>query len=70
MIRTLWVLVAASLVGDIVTTFVGLQLGLAESNPVAREVIYGYGVAGMIGLKALAVGVALAATSAGDWRRR
>ncbi|RQG90023.1 hypothetical protein EA462_08435 [Natrarchaeobius halalkaliphilus] len=57
--RLLWVFVALSLVGDIVTTFVGLHLGLAESNPVARGAIEGYGLVGMIVLKGLAVGVAL-----------
>lgn len=56
---TLWVLVALSLVGDIVTTFVGLQFGLAESNPIARGAIDGYGLAGMVALKAGAVGVGL-----------
>ncbi|RQG97310.1 DUF5658 family protein [Natrarchaeobius chitinivorans] len=58
--RLLWVLVAVSLVGDVVTTFVGLHLGLAESNPIARSAIEGYGLAGMLVLKGLAVGIALA----------
>ncbi len=58
--RALWVLVALSLVGDIVTTFAGLHLGLAESNPIARSAIDGYGLAGMIALKAFAIGVGLA----------
>ncbi|WP_293032521.1 DUF5658 family protein [Natronococcus sp.] len=58
--RALWVLVVLSLVGDVVTTFVGLQLGLAESNPIARNVIYSHGLAGMLALKAVAVGVGLA----------
>ncbi len=58
--RGFWVLVVLSLIGDIVTTFVGLHLGLAESNPVARSAIDGYGLLGMVGLKAFAVGVALA----------
>ncbi|AXR81096.1 DUF5658 family protein [Natrarchaeobaculum sulfurireducens] len=58
--RALWVLVALSLVGDVVTTFVGLHLGLAESNPIARSAIDGYGLAGMLALKTLAVGVGLA----------
>lgn len=58
--RLLWALVALSLVADVVTTFVGLRLGLAESNPAARSAIEGYGVIGMLGLKAFAVGVALA----------
>ena len=55
----LWVVVAASLVGDVVTTFVGLHLGLAESNPIARSAIEGWGLLGMLALKAFAVGVAL-----------
>ncbi|WP_254862053.1 DUF5658 family protein [Halovivax gelatinilyticus] len=57
--RVLWGLVGLSLVGDIVTTFVGLQMGLAESNPIARSAIDGWGVIGMIALKAGAVAVAL-----------
>ncbi|ELY43168.1 MULTISPECIES: DUF5658 family protein [Natronorubrum] len=57
--RLLWVLVALSLVGDIVTTFVGLHLGLAESNPVARSAIEGYGLAGMLALKGIAVAIGL-----------
>ncbi|NGM67408.1 hypothetical protein G6M89_00040 [Natronolimnobius sp. AArcel1] len=57
--RALWVLVAISLVGDVVTTFVGLHLGLAESNPIARGAIEGYGLAGMLVLKAFAIGVGL-----------
>ncbi|MFP8953201.1 DUF5658 family protein [Natrialbaceae archaeon A-arb3/5] len=57
--RLLWGLVALSLVGDIVTTFVGLHIGLAESNPIARGAIDGYGLVGMLALKGFAVGVAL-----------
>ncbi|USZ73357.1 DUF5658 family protein [Natronosalvus halobius] len=56
----LWLVVAVSLVGDVVTTFVGLQLGLAESNPVARGVIDNWGLLGMLALKAGAVAIALA----------
>lgn len=58
--RVLWWLVGISLVGDMVTTFVGLHVGLAESNPIARSAIDGWGVLGMLGLKVGAVGVALA----------
>ncbi|WP_049923092.1 DUF5658 family protein [Halopiger djelfimassiliensis] len=54
-----WALVGVSLVADIVTTVVGLRLGLAESNPVARGALEGYGLAGMIALKAVAVGIGL-----------
>ena len=57
--RALWVVVGISLVGDIVTTFVGLHLGLAESNPVARGAIESWGVFGMVALKGFAVGIAL-----------
>ncbi len=56
---TLWIVVAVALVGDVVTTFVGLHLGLAESNPIARAAINGWGLVGMLVLKAFAVGVAL-----------
>lgn len=57
--RLLWALVAVSLVADVVTTFAGLHLGLSESNPAARGAIEGYGVFGMLALKAFAVGVGL-----------
>lgn len=57
--RALWIFVGLSLVGDVATTFVGLQLGLAESNPVARGAIEGYGLAGMVALKGVAIGVGL-----------
>lgn len=55
----LWGAVALVLVGDVVTTFVGLHLGLVESNPVAARAIDGWGVVGMLVLKVLAVAVAL-----------
>lgn len=55
----LWIVAAAALTGDVVTTFVGLHLGLTESNPIARTAIDGWGVVGMVVLKAFAVGVAL-----------
>ncbi|WP_121743063.1 DUF5658 family protein [Natronorubrum halophilum] len=57
--RALWALVVLSLVGDVVTTFAGLHLGLAESNPVARGAIEGHGLAGMLALKGVAVGIGL-----------
>lgn len=57
--RALWVLVGLSLVGDVVTTFAGLHLGLSEANPVARTAIDGWGVVGMLALKAGAIAVAL-----------
>ncbi|MFA9415230.1 DUF5658 family protein [Natrinema sp. HArc-T2] len=57
--RLLWVVVAVALIADVVTTFVGLQLGLSESNPAARGAIEGHGVAGMLALKAFAISVGL-----------
>lgn len=61
--RVLWALVALSLVGDLATTFAGLHVGLTESNPIARGAIDGHGVAGMLGLKAGALAVALVGRS-------
>ncbi|WP_049928255.1 DUF5658 family protein [Halopiger goleimassiliensis] len=58
--RLLWGLVALSLIGDVATTFLGLHLGLAEANPVARSAIDGYGLVGMLALKAVAVGIGVA----------
>ncbi|AHF98964.1 hypothetical protein HALLA_08880 [Halostagnicola larsenii XH-48] len=58
--RILWIAVGAALVGDVVTTFVGLHLGLAESNPVAHSMIDGYGLVGMLGLKLVAIGIGIA----------
>ncbi|ELY78377.1 DUF5658 family protein [Natrinema pallidum] len=57
--RLLWMVVFLALAADIVTTFVGLRIGLSESNPAARGVIEGHGLAGMLALKAFAVGVGL-----------
>ncbi|WP_265111002.1 DUF5658 family protein [Halosolutus halophilus] len=57
--RVLWIVVGLSLVGDVVTTFVGLHLGLSESNPIARGAISSHGLAGMLALKGVAIGVGL-----------
>ncbi|MBZ6493641.1 MULTISPECIES: DUF5658 family protein [Natrinema] len=57
--RLLWGAVVLALAADVATTFVGLHLGLSESNPAARGAIEGYGVGGMLALKAFAVGVGL-----------
>ncbi|RZH68559.1 DUF5658 family protein [Natrinema altunense] len=57
--RLLWGVVVLALAADIVTTFVGLRVGLSESNPAARGAIEGHGLAGMLALKAFAVGVGL-----------
>ncbi|WP_240334843.1 DUF5658 family protein [Halorussus sp. MSC15.2] len=57
--RLLWLLVAVALVGDLLTTYYGLQMGLSESNPVARTAIETFGFSAMVGLKLFAVGVGL-----------
>ncbi|NHN59016.1 hypothetical protein G9466_08015 [Halorussus sp. JP-T4] len=57
--RTLWILVGVALVGDLLTTYYGLQLGLSESNPVARAAIRQFGFSAMVGMKLIAIGVGL-----------
>lgn len=57
--RLLWGVVAVALVGDLLTTYYGLQSGLSESNPVARAAIQRFGFSAMVGLKLFAVGVGL-----------
>lgn len=56
--HTLWALVAVAIALDALTTQVGLQAGLTESNPLARGALAGHGLAGFALLKAGAVGVA------------
>ena len=56
------VLFAAVLIvmgGDVVTTAVGLQLGLQEGNPLVSQVIAWFGLPGMLATKALAAGALL-----------
>lgn len=57
--RLLWLLVVVGLVGDLLTTYYGLRLGLAESNPVARAAMQQLGFGALVGLKLFAVGVGL-----------
>ena len=58
--RALWILVAIGLVGDLLTTYYGLRLGLAESNPVARAALNQFGMSAMVALKLFAVCVGVA----------
>ena len=58
--RLLWGLVGLSMIGDVVTTLLGLHMGLSEANPAARTAIEGAGVFGMLALKAGAIVFALA----------
>jgi len=57
--RTLWILVGIALVGDLLTTYYGLKIGLTESNPVARAAIEQFGFSAMVALKLFAVGVGI-----------
>ena len=47
------------MLGDVVTTGVGLHLGLQEGNPVVATVIQWFGLPGMVATKAVAAGVLL-----------
>ncbi len=47
----LWTVIIVAAVFDIVTTLVGLNVGLAEGNAVARAFIATYGTSGIGGLK-------------------
>jgi uncharacterized membrane protein YhaH (DUF805 family) len=55
----LWVLVIAGFVGDVSTTYLGLQMGLVETNPVARGSIELLGYWSMPVLKSMAIAVGL-----------
>jgi len=46
---------AAAVLGDLVTTVYGLGIGLREQNPFVLAVLSHYGVAGLVGLKLVAV---------------
>lgn len=45
----------ALVLGDLVTTVYGLEMGLREQNPFVLAVMGKFGVAGLVGLKILAV---------------
>lgn len=62
-------LVVASLL-DLATTFVGLRVGLVESNPLAASVLHATGFFGFIIVKAGVVGVLLGALGAAHYSVR
>lgn len=45
--------------GDVITTSIGLHLGLTEANPVVADAIETYGTPGMIALKAVGAAILL-----------
>lgn len=55
--RDLWIIVAAAMLVDVTLTVHGRQLGLVEVNPIARHALGGFGVLGLYGLKAVALGL-------------
>lgn len=57
----LWGVTVAAVVGDLVSTVYGLELGLREQNPFVAGVIESHGVAGLVALKCLCLGWAVAA---------
>lgn len=58
--RSLWLLVIAVALADTVLTAYGLRQGFAEANPLARSAIHAFGIASLVALKLLALGVAYA----------
>lgn len=58
--RWLWIATLAVVAGDVVTTLYGLSVGLVERNPVVATALAAYGVPGMLALKGVAVGWAVA----------
>lgn len=57
----LWVLTAAVVVGDLLSTVHGLSIGLREQNPVVADVLANHGFAGLVALKVLVLGWAVVA---------
>ncbi|GAA0198306.1 DUF5658 family protein [Haladaptatus pallidirubidus] len=58
--RILWFVVVLALVGDLLTTYIGLRTGLTESNPIARGALAEFGFAALLGLKAFSLAVGFA----------
>ena len=56
----LWVVVAASVLLDVVTTYLGLSAGLSEGNPVMRWAIHDLGFVALAAAKLLVVAGAAA----------
>ena len=59
--RWLWAVAVLALVCDLWLTAYGVSRGYAEANPLARTALATHGVAGLAGLKLLALGVGVAA---------
>lgn len=55
LVRGFCALGVALVLGDLVTTVYGLEIGLRERNPVVVAALARFGVAGLVGLKLVAV---------------
>ena len=58
--RTLWTVALVAGGADVLLTFYGLENGLIERNPLARESVRRIGYGSLVAVKALAVGLGLA----------
>lgn len=61
--RLLWSLVLCAFALDVATTAFGLRIGLVERNPLAAALLVEYGIASLVGLKAVALATGLACRS-------
>ena len=59
--RWLWAVAVLALVGDLWLTAHGVSRGYTEANPLARSALAVHGIAGLAGLKLLALGVGVVA---------
>lgn len=69
----LFAAVVLVMLGDVITTAIGLQLGLQEGNPLVSQVIAWFGLPGMLATKVVAAGMLLmlpALTTESRWTFR
>lgn len=62
--RVAWVVLIAAMVGDLITTFVGLRIGLVEGNPLPHSLLQQYGFLSFLVLSAVALLIVFLGTQA------